>query len=244
MAQLISMVCIALSLIVVLPAPAGDPADAQAVIDKAIKATGGEANLGKFRGHTWNEKGTWYGMGEGLPYTGKYAVQFPDQFRMEIENVFTIVISKDKGWVVAGGETKELSKDQLAVQKEGLYFGHVTTLLPLKDKAFTLASLPEIKVDGKVAVGVKVSHKEHKDVSLYFDKASGLLVKSDQRVKAEEQGGKEVMQEAWYTDHKAISGIQVPMKLVIKRDGKQYLEAEHSDLKFAEKLEDKVFAKP
>ena len=224
--------------------PAADPADAQALVDKAIKATGGEATLAKFKGHTWSEKGTYYGMGQGLPYTGKYAIQFPDQFRMEIEGVFTVVVNKDKGWMNTNGQTMEMTKEQLANQKEGFYFGQVSQLVPLKDKAFTLASLPEIRIDGRAALGVKVSHKDHKDVSLYFDKATGLMVKGEQRVKAEEMGGKEVLQESWHTDHKAISGIQVPMKLIIKRDGKLFLEAEHSDLKFAEKLEDKVFAKP
>lgn len=223
---------------------ADDQASARAVIDKAIKAAGGEKNLAKFNAHTWKEKGTYHGMGEGVPYTGKYAVQWPGQFRMEIENVFIIVLDGDKGWISAQGTTKEMDKDQLAEQKEGLYAGWVTTLLPLKDKAFTLAPLGESRVENRPAVGIRVSRKDHRDVNLFFDKESGLLLKTERRARAEEQGGKEVTQEVYLQDYQKIEGANIPKKIVIKRDGKPFVEAENQDLKIADKLDKSVFAKP
>jgi hypothetical protein len=222
---------------------ADDRAEARAVIDRAIRATGGEEKLAKFKAQTWREKGKFYGLGDGLPYTGKSAVQFPDKFRMEIEGVFTIVLNGDKGWVQSQGETKEMTKEQLASQKEGLYGGWVSTLIPLKDRAFTLSPLAEVRVNNRPAVGVKVSRKGHKDVSLYFDKETGLLVKSEQRVHSAEQD-KEVLQESIYSDYKEVEGVKVPMKGTIKRDGKPYVEAENQDVKPAGKLDESVFAKP
>ena len=47
------------------------------IIDKAIKAAGGEEKLAKFKAHTWAAKGTYYGAGDGMPYTAEYAVQAP-----------------------------------------------------------------------------------------------------------------------------------------------------------------------
>src|SRR5262245_57605941 len=115
------LVCF-LALNVTSRAQADDQAEARAIIDKAIQAAGGEAKLDKFRAHTWKEKGTYYGMGDGIPYTGSYAVQWPGQFRMEIEGYFTMVLNNDKGWMkMPGGDTLEMSKEQLAEHKENHY---------------------------------------------------------------------------------------------------------------------------
>jgi hypothetical protein len=107
-----------------------------------------------------------------------------------------------------------------------------------------LAPLEAIKVDGKPAVGVKVSHKGHEDIKLYFDKDTNLLVKVELRVKAQEQGYKEVTQETFLKDWKDADGIKVVTKVVDKRDGKLYIEEEVSDVKYLEKVEAKLFAKP
>ena len=222
---------------------AEEKGDARATIDRAIKATGGEEKIKKFRAMTWKEKGTFYGMGDGVAYTGIYSHQYPNQFRMEIENVFVIVVNGDKGWSQMGGNTTEMTKDQLAEQKENMYADSVARLTPLSDKAYKLAALPEIKVNGRAAVGVKVSHKGHRDVKLYFDGESGLLVQREQTVK-DDQSGKEVTQVATFSDFKAVEGIKVPTKTVIMRDGKKFVEAEEHDVKLLEKLDDSTFDKP
>lgn len=219
--------------------------DAGAVIARAIQAAGGEDKLARFQAATWTEKGTFYGAGaDGVPYTGHYAVQWPHQFKMEIENFFTMVINGDKGWSDMGGGATEMPKAQMDEQKENHHSGWITTLLPLKDKAFHLTLLDEAKVNDKPAVGVKVSGAGHRDVLLYFDRASGLLVKSQMRGKDVEQGGKEFVQESLYQDYQDVDGVKMPMKLVIQRDGARYLEAQHSDLKAAGHLADDVFKKP
>jgi hypothetical protein len=68
------------------PARADDAADAKATVDKAIKAHGGEEKLSKFKGETWTGKGTYYGMGDGLPFSAHFALQWPERFRMEVED--------------------------------------------------------------------------------------------------------------------------------------------------------------
>ena len=214
------------------------------IIDRAIKAAGGEEKLAKFKCHTWSAKGKYYGMGEGLDYTAEYAVQFPDKIKVEIKNVFTLVLNGDKGWMKMGDDAKEMEADQLAEQKEQQYAGYLTTLLPLRDKAFTLTSLGEVKAGDRPAVGVKVSSKGHQDVNLYFDKETNLLAKGEWNVKAQEQGGKEVMQETLYGDYKDVEGAKIPMKIMINREGKKFVEAENSDLKPVDKLDENTFAKP
>ncbi len=227
--------------------PAGesqaDTQDCRAIIDKAMKAVGGEEQLAKHRAQTWKETGTYYGEGAGQPFVGKYAVQFPDQFRMEIENVFVIVLDGDKGWMAAGGNTQELTKEQLAQQKESQYAGWVASLLPLKDKAFQLSSLGESKIGDRAVVGVKVAHKGHGDVNLYFDKGNGLLRKSESHYK-DWMTGKDTEMVFTYDAYKEFGGLKVPTKVDLIRDGKKFVEAEIEDVKPVAKLDASVFAKP
>lgn len=220
---------------------ADEPKD---IIEKAIKATGGEDKLAKFKAQTWSAKGKYYGMGEGQDYTAEYAVQFPDKFKFTVQGIFTIVYDGSKGWRKMGEDTAEMTAEQLAEQKEGMHAGYLATLLPLRDNAYTLTPLGEVKVGDRAAVGIKVSSKGHRDVNFYFDKDTNLLVKSEMTVKSEEQGGKQVTQEELYSDHQDVDGVKIPMKMTINRDGKKFVEGESSNVKLLEKLDDNVFSKP
>jgi hypothetical protein len=223
---------------------ADDQKDARAIIDKAIKVSGGEKRLSQVKAETWEEKGTYYGMGDGLPYIGKYAAQWPDKFRMEIKDVFTIVLNGDKGWVSSFGNVEQMSKEQLAEQMATQYVGNVSRLITLGDKKFTLATLKDTKVGDAVAVGVKVSSKDHPDVKLFFDKESGLLIKSENMGKSEEFGDKEILQETSFANYKDFNGMKVATKLVMHYDGKKYIEAEVTKHKELDKLEASLFEAP
>src|SRR5438093_1323143 len=79
-------------------------ATARAIIDKAIKARGGETALAKLKSVSSTLKGTYYGMGAALPRTLSYQQELPDRSRIEIEGLITTVLNKDKGWVIMGGQ--------------------------------------------------------------------------------------------------------------------------------------------
>jgi hypothetical protein len=246
------IVCLAASLMLVGGAARADEqADARGIIDKAIKAAGGEENLAKYKAETFKGKGKYYGMGAGMDYTGDWAVQHPDKIRMQIEVAvgdmnftFVRVVNGDKVWRKTGDNTEEVDdKDQINEAKEAGYVGSVTDLVPLKDKGFQFAALGESEVDGAKAVGIKVSHKGHRDVELYFDKAKGLLVKSATTVK-DDMTGQEARQEVFVSNYKEVSGVQRPMKIVINRDGKSFVDVEVTEMQLHEKLDDAVFGKP
>jgi outer membrane lipoprotein-sorting protein len=230
--------------LVAVPARADDQAEAQALIARALKAAGGEEKLARLTAQTVEEKGTWYGMGQGLPYTGKYSFQWPDRFRMEVEGIFTMVVNGDKGWIKNQQGTVDMPREQLGREKENIYGSNVATLVPLKDKAFTLTTLPETKIEDRPCVGVKVTHKDRRDVLLYFDKQTGLLIKTEQMVQPEDPNAAQVKQEAFQSEFKDFDGVKVATKVVVKRDGKVYVEAAILDVKLAEKLDDTVFGKP
>ncbi len=223
-----------------------DDADAKAVVEKAIKAHGGTEVLNKFPAVSLKTRGKFYGMGVAADYTAEAHYQVPERQRVEVQSgdfKFIQVINGDKGWVVVGGETRALNKEQLDVAREELYAAFVSRLAPLTGAGFKLSFLGNVKVGDREAVGVRVEHKGHGDVSLFFDKDSGLLLKTERRGK-DLMGGGEYTGEALYGDYKKVDGMQVAYKVTIKRDGKLYVESETTEVKPAEKLDDSVFAKP
>jgi hypothetical protein len=223
-------------------AQSGDD-DGRAIINKAIKAGGGEKAIAKYDSTIMREKGTYYGMGDGLPYTSIVHMQRPDKFKMEIEGVFTLCVDGDKGWTKSPEGVKDMPKDDVAIQQIGQRAGWIMHLIPLKDQAYT------VKTDGSAKVGdmetsiVKVSRKDYPTVSLYFDNKSGHLVKSQFKAKSSEQKGKEVTAEFYFSDFKTEGGVTMPHHVVLKHDGKLYVEADVTEMKPA-KLSAKDFAKP
>ena len=124
-----------------------------------------------------------------------------------------------------------------------LHAENVQTLVPLlRDKAYRLHALGEMKVGGRPAVGVRVESRGHKDVNLYFDKKTGLLAKVERR--ALDDAGKEVTEESFCSGYKDVGGVKLPMKVVVQHDGKKFLEMEFSEYRFLDKLDDSEFARP
>ena len=74
-----------------------------------------------------------------------------------------------------------------------------------------------------------------------LDKASGLLVGRRHFIL---ETGKEILQEVAYEDFKEHDGLKHYTRLVGKRDGKTFFEGEVVEIKFFEKLDEKVFARP
>jgi hypothetical protein len=237
-------------LAIAAPARADDEADARKIIEKAVKAHGGQEKLDKLPGGVIKFKGTFHGTGEGIAVSGEVASQGSDKHRVDMEIdaggmkfPIVIVVAGDKGWTKLGKDVKEFDKDELKEAQEEAYSGWVATLAPLKDKQFKLATLGEIKVEKRPAVGVKVSSKGHRDVELYFDKETGLLVKAETRVK-DEMSGQEVAEESFPSEYKDVQGTKQAMKFVVKRNGKLFMEGEASEVKLYEKLDDSLFKKP
>lgn len=222
----------------------------KAVVEKAIKAHGGEEKLSKFQASKIKAKGSMSAMGVDIDFNAEAASQLPDKIRVDLKleimgqaiNVIQVYDGK-KGWVSAQGQLMELEGDQLDELKDQAFGGYVESLVPLiKDKSIKLEPVGEEKVDGKPTVGIKVSAKGHRDIKLFFDKESGMLVKSQSRAK--DPAMQEVDAETFYKDYKDVDGVKQPMKLLVKHDGKKYLEAQVTEAKLFEKLDDTTFAKP
>jgi hypothetical protein len=225
-------------------AGADDATEARKILDEAIKAHGGADKLAKLQTVQRKESGKYHGLGNPLPYTANVTLQLPDKMRLDVVGIYLAVLDGDKGWVRAEGETKEMTKEQLAGTKAERYVDLVTNLVPLSGKEYKLEKVAEVKVNGQPAAGVKVTRKDRPAVTLYFDKKSGLLVKTLWRPKSAEKGDEEVNQETVYSDFKEMSGVKVAQKVTVKRDGELYLETEREEVKPIDKPDKDSFAKP
>lgn len=239
----------ALTLAILVAVRADDDASTRVLVDKAIAAHGGAANLAKWQAITAKLKGTFHGTGVAIPYSGEIALQGPSQRKLDIEASLggqtvrmSRVLNGGKGWVKFNDATKELAAHEIAEAKEEARSDWVAAFLPLKNKEFALAVVGEVEIDKRPALGIKASSKDLRDIDLYFDKEAGLLVKAETRVKDDD--GQEVAEETFFSDYKEVQGTRQATKFVVKRDGKLYLEGEVSDYQLTEKLDDGVFAKP
>src|SRR5207245_7581024 len=111
-----------------------------------------------------------------------------------------------------------------------------------REKDVEISTIDPIDVDGKPAVGVLVKPKGHREVKLYFDKTSGLLVKREHRL-LDPSSGKEILQEVVFSDYQEKDGLKHYRKIVASRDHKKVIDARVTELALFDKLDDKIFDK-
>jgi hypothetical protein len=229
---------------------ADESAEAKAVVDKALKAMGGADKLAKFKIGSFKAKGSGQEGGKEISVVMEGLWQGLSQYRIDAEATHDgrtekvlFVINGDKGWAKAREKTEDAPEGVAVLIKNALYTLRTPLLLPewKDDKAFTLTHLGELKINGKTTVGVSAVHKDMKDVSLYFDKDTGLPFKSE--VHLTEPQGKEITIEFSYEDYKEQDGVKAPTKVTAKFEGKEFV-MEFAELKTKDKIEESEFAKP
>jgi hypothetical protein len=232
------------------PAAADDQAEAKALIDKAVKAAGGADKVGKLTAATWKGKGGFTDGNKQIDFTTEGTVQGLDKGRSEMEANFdgmtmkiTIVLSGDKAWAEVMGQAKDAPEGIVPIIRQDFYAIRLgQNPLLLKDKAFTLKPVGEIKIGDRPALGVQVSHKDYKDLNFFFDKETGLPAKVEMLVK--EEDGKDVNHELYFSEPKEFDGVKHFSKLLLHRDGKKTFEVEVSEVKAADKVDEALFKKP
>jgi hypothetical protein len=186
--------------------------EARAVVEKAVAATGGTEKLALPLAVKTRIKGTLTApapVGTDVAVEGDLFTQpkGPLKFSLQVETLgqkiqLTEVMHADRGWKSLNGAVSDLDAAELEEGRKSTYVDRVATLVPLlSDKGFTLTALGESKVNDQPALGVKVEMKGQPEVRLFFDKVSGLLVKSEHQGK-DPFAGKEVLQEEYYSDYR------------------------------------------
>jgi hypothetical protein len=228
---------------------ADDEAEARSVVDRAMKAMGGETKLSRLQTGSAKGKVTGQENGQELTFTFDGSWHGRSQYRLDGEAShggqamkLLVVINGDKGWAKVGDRTEEAPAEILSLIRDAIHTLRTPQLLPgLKEPAYKLSHSGEVKIGDRAAVGLLVAHKDHKDLNLYFDKENGLPLKSE--IRMTEPGGKEITAEFHYSDYKEFDGVKHPAKVVIRADDKE-LTMHIDQVKAEEKPDESLFAKP
>src|SRR5262245_17994141 len=110
---------------------------------------------------------------------------------------------------------------EIKVEKEILeefenvaYSMELGNLVGLRDKAFKLSVIGEMKVNGKPAVGITIAKEGKRDVTVYFDKKSNLITKIEKRTR-DVQSGQEVNEERLILEYQSVAGRQMPKRVQV-----------------------------
>ncbi len=225
-----------------------DAAKAQKLIDRAIKAMGGAKALAKTRHTIIEDEGTYYGMGDGVPYKGRYVYVFgnPGRFRMEILGQFLSVTDGDKAWMSVMGMTTDLNGKALEVAQQAWLVAYAMSLIPVQkpNMEFKLSLAKPETIEDEECEGVKIDHKNMPTLTIMLSKKTGLIKKTIFVNAAPELGFKEVTEENVFHEYKKFEGFFSPTKMTMYRDGKKFVESNVKKASYPDKIDEIEFKKP
>jgi hypothetical protein len=223
---------------------------ATAVIDKAIKALGGDEKLKAIKAASWKGKGTLTFQGADSEISSTTTIEVPRQFRQDFETQVggsmvtgSTVIGGDKGWRKLNDEVSAMDNDAIANERLNIYPQLLPpSILLLKSDRVKVATAPEENVDGKPAVGLKVTMPSGKDFTIHFDKESGLPVKYTALIIGVTND--EAKQETFLSKYKEIDGVQKATRVEVKRGGDKFLIYDVLEFRTLKEVDPKTFAEP
>jgi hypothetical protein len=244
-----TLVAFGLFLGIGLASQAGDN-DADAIIDKAIKAQLGTGKDAKKQGYRGKNKGTLFIAGMELEFVQAVTVMMPTKFK----DVMTLTVANNKveivtvfngkeGWIKAGAKEIKVEKEILEELKDVAALMSISQGVFVRDKSLKFAIIGEAMANGKPNIGVKVSREGKKAIDMYFDKTTNLLTKVERR-KRDLMNGQEVTEERIILEYQKQGERMHPKRVLVNVDGKKLLEAEVLDSQFSDTIDDGEFVRP
>ena len=222
------------------PARADDP-KAKAILDRAIKALGGQEKLAKIEAFSWKAK-VKFGPAR-REEEAEVMIKGLDHMRRAY-GVNLVVLAGDKGWRKVRNATQELSDESIANEKRSIYLQVIPIiLLPIKRDDFSYEAAGEGNVGDKPALVLKITAPDGNDFMLFFDKETGLPVKEVAQIDV--PGGRKATAETIFSDYKDFGGIKKATRIEVKSLGfgsgfSQII----TDFQVLDKVDGGTFAKP
>ena len=157
-----------------------------------------------------------------------------------------IVLDGEQGWLKENDVVTPYPRSLIAsFYKYTIPYQGPRSILRLrarqKNPACHFATAGEGTVEGRPAVGLRMKLEGGPEATWYFDKETGLLLKTEQRTKRFE--GEDEVVETVYGDYQTCDGFPIARKVTHQHDGKVVYTRELIDFNVSSPSEG-AFAKP
>jgi outer membrane lipoprotein-sorting protein len=233
---------------------ADDPDPAKDLLAKAVNAIGGPEKAAAFREMTLKGKGRYiFDESNAFDFTFDVSIKDADKLRFDAKfNVggneiqLVIIINGDKAYAGEGTlpRIREVGKNEASTFKSVilalLASGNPATIADRKE--LTLAHGGEATLATNAAAILRLGRKDQSDILIYFDKQTGLPLKSETQTK--DGNGQETSRGFEFSDFKDEDGVKHFSKVKFTHDGKTRTEIEVTEIKTGAKIDPSTFEKP
>jgi hypothetical protein len=227
---------------VVLGAPGrnarADEFKPEEIIDKAIRAHGGEDRLKELSAFSLKDRRIYE---KGPTWNYEVTADLPLRYRSEMKvgpegkTRSLIVIDGDNGWLKVTGDdaTPYPSSFLTSMRKNIIPYAGPRSILRLRARQRNpqchISMAGESTIDGHQAVGLRMKLEGGPQETWFFDKESGLLLKSESRTANFE--GEETVNVTTYENYQTFDGFPIARKETSQQDGKPAWTREVIDFK-------------
>ncbi len=206
------------------------------IIDKAIRAHGGEDRLKQLSGFSLKDRMV-YDKGQTWNY--EMTVDAPVRYRSEMKvgaegKTRVIVIDGDHGWLKSSDEVISYPPTFVdSMRKYTIPYLGPRSILRLLDRQKNpkchFSTVGECTIDGHQAVGLLMKLEGGSQQTWSFDKESGLLLKEESRTANFE--GEDTVNVTTFSDYQTFDGFPIARKETGERDGKPSFTRELIDFR-------------
>ncbi len=232
---------LAIGLFIVFLLPVvGSAGEGEELRDKAIRAMAGTPEkLNALKNYSSKATGTMLDK----KASREIRMSWPDTFRLDSEVKdgrfdvkVRVLLHGSRGFTqVVGRPVEEMSPAEVTAQNNDLVYAlWLSNLFPLLEKGVTIKLVPEIKLPGGPAQGMKVSAPGRPDALIYFDKQTTLLVKIALPGK---ENDLKILREIDFGKHKEVDGIKLPFEETESHSGVKAVTWSISEIKLPEKFD-------
>jgi hypothetical protein len=220
--------------------------EVRSIIERGIAAQGGEKQLERlsksWRAKIRGKRGKHEVSGEvvnSAPHKSRLTTSINGWIPFDI----VVVDNGEHAWSRIAGITRETIGKDLEEMRDGEYRHHVQNLLPLiREPGFKATLLPETTVANQRASGMRIQSQGHRDIDLYFDNKTGLLMKTQSKLLP--AGKPPIVLEKILSDYRDFDGLKLATKFTKFENHKLTSVEEYVDIKFVDHIEDREFDKP
>jgi hypothetical protein len=212
---------------------------ARALLNRAISAAGGAANLQRHRVLAWHGIASVNVSGRTVRIEGDWRIEPPDRAHIETFEVDkgpvsmrSLFIDGDKGWTTKDGKSIVLPQLFVGNEREQFYLYWLVRLVPMLDQEFRLTT---VAPDAQRRPGFRVERDGRRDATLYFTPEARLA--RIVTTVTDPTSGADLTQELRFTGDLAANGIRWPRRIQVVQKDTVFFDVELSALETPETLE-------